>query len=143
MADKQESSVLFSLNELMRLEEDRSKAEVAHKAAAAKAAEEARAAAERAKREEEERLRRWRLVLGGPAAEATGVDLSGTDLGMDTVLAALYDTEKDQRRVGMGPSMPNVSRWLGDIRTYFPSSTVRVMQQDAIDRRLRLTPVPR
>lgn len=84
--------------------------------------------------DEEERLRRWRLVLGGPAAEATGVDLSGTDLGMDTVLAALYDTEKDQRRVGMGPSMPNVSRWLGDIRTYFPSSTVRVMQQDALER---------
>lgn len=84
--------------------------------------------------DDEERLRRWRLVLGGPAAETTGVNLSGTDLGMDNVLAALYDTEKDQKRVGMGASMPNVSRWLGDIRTYFPSSTVRVMQQDALDR---------
>jgi Mg-chelatase subunit ChlD len=27
-----------------------------------------------------------------------------------------------------------VARWLGDIRTYFPSSVVRVMQRDAIDR---------
>jgi Mg-chelatase subunit ChlD len=82
----------------------------------------------------EERLRRWRLVLGGPATETTGVNLSGTDLGMDNVLAALYDTEQDQKRGGRGASMPNVSRWLGDIRTYFPSSTVRVMQQDALER---------
>src|SRR5436190_2092980 len=83
---------------------------------------------------DDERLRRWRLVLGGPASETTGVDLGGTDLGMDRVLAALYDGEKDRNRVGMGASMPNVTRWLGDIRTYFPSSTVRVMQQDALER---------
>jgi Mg-chelatase subunit ChlD len=30
--------------------------------------------------------------------------------------------------------MPNVARWLGDIRNYFPTSVVRVMQQDALDR---------
>ena len=34
----------------------------------------------------------------------------------------------------MGRSAPNVARWLGDIRTYFPSSVVRVMQQDALER---------
>ena len=84
--------------------------------------------------DEAERLRRWRLVLGGAAGETTGVDLAGTDRGMDNVLAALYDGEKDRNRVGMGASMPNVTRWLGDIRTYFPSSTVRVMQQDALER---------
>lgn len=27
-----------------------------------------------------------------------------------------------------------MARWLGDIRTYFPSSVVRIMQRDAIDR---------
>ncbi|TMC21681.1 MAG: VWA domain-containing protein, partial [Chloroflexi bacterium] len=42
------------------------------------------------------------------------------------------------RSAGLGSSAPNVARWLGDIRTYFPSSTVRVMQQDALQR-LRLT----
>src|SRR4051794_37891463 len=84
--------------------------------------------------EDEERLRRWRLVLGGPAGETTGASLSGADLRMDQVLASLYEQEKDQKRVGHGPSMPNVARWLGDIRTYFPSSTVRVMQQDALER---------
>lgn len=78
-----------------------------------------------------ERLRRWRLVLGQPAEEATGISLDAADLGMDQVLEALYDAE---RQGGLGPSQPNVSRWLGDIRTYFPSSVVRVMQQDALDR---------
>lgn len=78
-----------------------------------------------------ERLRRWRLVLGQPAEEATGTPLDAADLAMDRVLEALYDSE---RRGGLGPSQPNVARWLGDIRSYFPSSVVRVMQQDALDR---------
>jgi Mg-chelatase subunit ChlD len=50
---------------------------------------------------------------------------------MDRVLGALYDSE---RSAGLGSSSPNVTRWLGDIRTYFPSTTVRVMQQDALER---------
>ena len=79
---------------------------------------------------EEERLRRWRLVLGKPA-EASSCSLEGADLGMDRVLEALYDSD---RKAGLGSSAPNVNRWLGDIREYFPSSTVRVMQQDAIHR---------
>ena len=82
-----------------------------------------------------ERLRRWRLVLGGESAEAGAEGLSGADLGMDRVLEALYDSE---RSGGLGASSPNVARWLGDIRTYFPSSTVRVMQRDALER-LKLT----
>ena len=80
---------------------------------------------------EAERRRRWRLVLGEPAQEATGAVLEPRDLGMDRVLEALYDAE---RRGSLGGSQPSVSRWLGDIRTYFPSSVVRVMQQDALDR---------
>jgi Mg-chelatase subunit ChlD len=85
---------------------------------------------------EEERLRRWRLVLGGPAQDGLGAQaLAGADLGMDDVLSALYDGE---RSAGLGGSSPNVTRWLGDIRTYFPSTAVRVMQQDALDR-LNLT----
>jgi Mg-chelatase subunit ChlD len=84
---------------------------------------------------ETERLRRWRLVLGGESAEVGATGLSGADLGMDRVLEALYDSE---RSGGLGASSPNVARWLGDIRTYFPSSTVRVMQRDALER-LRLT----
>jgi len=50
---------------------------------------------------------------------------------MDNALAALYDAD---RSAGLGASAPNVNRWLGDIRQYFPSSVVRVMQRDAFDR---------
>lgn len=80
----------------------------------------------------EERLRRWRLILGDPAGgEGTGVELTGRDLEVDRTLAAVYD---QQRSAGLGGSAPKVARWLGDIRTYFPTSVVQVMQRDAINR---------
>jgi Mg-chelatase subunit ChlD len=79
----------------------------------------------------EERLRRWRLILGGDEADGTGFGLSGTDAGMDKALGALYESE---RKGGLGSSNPNVSRWLGDIRSYFPSTVVQVMQKDALER---------
>lgn len=79
---------------------------------------------------DDEQLRRWRLVLGG-AADGTGMQLSGEALGMDRALEALYDAE---RSGGLGSSQPNVARWLGDIRNYFPSQVVQVLQRDALDR---------
>ena len=110
-----------------------------------------------------ERRRRWRLVLGGAAdefAEHEGPggssdesrgpgdpggrepSLAGDDLRIDAALAALYDLPAEgERRRGAGPrggglgrSRPGVVRWLGDIRRYFPTPIVRVMQRDAIDR---------
>lgn len=91
---------------------------------------------------EAERLRRWRLVLGGGGADGTGCQLRGRDAAMDGALASLYGREKGsggtapggRRSAGLGASAPGVARWLGDIRTYFPSSVVQVMQRDAIDR---------
>jgi Mg-chelatase subunit ChlD len=94
--------------------------------------------------DEKERLRRWRLVLGkdanesmcgGGGGEGYLEGLQGDDLGMDNVLEALYNSE---RNAGLGASSPNVARWLGDIRTYFPTSSVQVMQKDALER-LHLT----
>jgi Mg-chelatase subunit ChlD len=90
-----------------------------------------------------ERLRRWRLILGG--GDANGISLgagdgssgagelglSGTDLAMDRSLEALYDSE---RSGGLGGSSPKIARWLGDIRSYFPSSVVQIMQRDALER---------
>lgn len=91
---------------------------------------------------DDERMRRWRLVLGGEGAEGTGVTLSGADAAMDGTLAALYrDGDGDggsARSAGLGGSAPKVARWLGDIRQYFPSTVVQVMQADAIER-LNLT----
>jgi hypothetical protein len=84
---------------------------------------------------DDERLRRWRLVLGGGTAEGTGVGLRGDDLKIDGALAALYDADPDSKKlVGHGGSAPNIARWLGDIRAYFPSSVVQVMQRDALER---------
>jgi len=86
--------------------------------------------------EEAERLRRWRLVLGKQAEEGgpgfgMGLGLDGSDAGMDRVLEALYDSD---RSAGLGSSSPNVNRWLGDIRQYFPKSVVQVLQKDALER---------
>ncbi len=80
-----------------------------------------------------ERLRRWRMMLGGDEADGTGTSLSGVDAKRDATLEALYDRQED-RRGGLGGSSPRVARWLGDIRGYFPSSVVQVMQRDAMDR---------
>ncbi|MER5637089.1 VWA domain-containing protein [Kitasatospora sp. NPDC002227] len=80
----------------------------------------------------DERLRRWRLVLGGEG-ESTGCRLTGRDAGMDGALAALYRGE-GERSAGLGGSAPQVARWLGDIREYFPTTVVQLMQQDAISR---------
>lgn len=89
---------------------------------------------------EDERLKRWRLVLGKSAECASGEDgLPGQLLGgkdsdearIDAALEALYDSD---RSAGLGSSSPNVNRWLGDIRSYFPSSVVQVMQRDALER---------
>ncbi|TQM64988.1 vWA domain-containing protein [Humibacillus xanthopallidus] len=80
-----------------------------------------------------DRLTRWRLVLGGEQADGIGeaATLDADDVKRDEALRELYDGE---RRSGLGASAPRVARWLGDIRGYFPSSVVQVMQHDAMDR---------
>jgi Mg-chelatase subunit ChlD len=83
----------------------------------------------------EEILKRWRLILGGDQNDGVNIDLSALDMQMDQSLTALYDSDK---RGGLGSSSPNVNRWLGDIRQFFPSTVVKVMQQDAL-KRLNLT----
>jgi len=90
-----------------------------------------------------ERARRWRLVLGGegagPGSGLADAQLSEEDSGVDSVLAALYDKPDEEaaggpRSANLGASAPRVARWLGDIRRYFPSTVVQVMQRDAVDR---------
>jgi len=78
-----------------------------------------------------ERRRRWRLLLGANEADGTEFTLNQPDLQLDGALGWLYDSD---RSGGLQASSPTVARWLGDIRKYFPSSVVRVMQQDALDR---------
>ncbi len=79
----------------------------------------------------EERLKKWRLVLGKGADPEGDMKMEGEAKGMDDTLESLYDND---RQGGLGNSSPNVNRWLGDIRKYFPTSMVQVMQKDAMDR---------
>ncbi|HZA72409.1 MAG TPA: VWA domain-containing protein [Propionibacteriaceae bacterium] len=90
---------------------------------------------------DEARRRRWRLLLGEPAQESLEAGLTAGEQGMDAALGALYDeagetegTPGERRYGALGSSAPRVARWLGDIRRYFPTSVVQVMQRDAIDR---------
>lgn len=83
---------------------------------------------------------RWRLILGKEAAELSPGALGDADAAMDAALAALYRSDDEEnsgssaRRGSLGASAPNVARWLGDIRAYFPAGVVRVMQKDALER---------
>jgi Mg-chelatase subunit ChlD len=88
----------------------------------------------------EERQRRWRLALGGDDDGG----LSDRDRRLDRALAGLYDATGGGagqakgagagRRGGLGSSAPSVARWLGDIREFFPSPVVQVIQKDAFER---------
>ena len=80
---------------------------------------------------ETEYLKRWRLILGGNESDGTGISLSVEEQRLDRSLQAVYDSD---RRGGLGSSAPKVSRWLGDIREFFPQTVVQVIQRDAIKR---------
>ncbi len=97
--------------------------------------------ADMARVSETERLRRWRLVLGGDDADGTGSSLAGDDVRIDEALGSVYDVGETRQRGrgsgrtgGLSRSAPSVARWLGDIRRYFPVPVVQVLQRDAIER---------
>ncbi|MFN2164065.1 MAG: hypothetical protein ACK2UR_19875, partial [Candidatus Promineifilaceae bacterium] len=91
----------------------------------------------------EERYRRWRLVLGQePAGEQSssgegdegqegGQGLSSEDQMLDKMLETLYG---DGEEGDLSDSAPDIARWLGDIRGYFPDNIVHIMQRDALQR---------
>ncbi|MEP9403355.1 VWA domain-containing protein [Sphingomonas silueang] len=86
---------------------------------------------------EDQRGRRWTLALGVEGADDEGFALSESDRRMSRALSALYgDGEEEKKgRGGLGGSVPQVARWLGDIRDFFPASVVQVIQQDAFHRK--------
>ncbi len=96
-------------------------------------------------RERDEGRRRWQLVLGETeqlgdgeqeggeqgGRQQQGQQPSPRDAALDAALSALYG---DSRGGDLSKSMPDVARWLGDIRDYFPDDVVQVMQRDALKR---------
>lgn len=88
-----------------------------------------------AESEQDRRERRWRLALGGEDEQ-----LSDGDQRLSAALTMLYgegrdgDNDKRNMHVGQGYSRPKVSKWMGDIRAFFPAPVVQVVQKDAFER---------
>ena len=77
-----------------------------------------------------ERWRRWQLALGVDEQN----ELSDRDLRLNAALSALYNSGTEKRRGGLGASSPRVAKWLGDIREFFPTPVVQIVQKDAFER---------
>ena len=96
--------------------------------------------------DETERMKRWRLILGSESKERFAAmngeqepALSEEQALMDQALAAIYNRSSSGgfgsgRGAGNGPSNPQISRWLGDVRTLFEKDLVTVIQSDAMER---------
>lgn len=92
-----------------------------------------------------EKLARWRLILGADARQqlssinaGTPLELTEEQLLMDNALAELYGGNSSSgggKGAGNGPSSPHIAKWLGDIRSLFDSEIVSVIQADAIERK--------
>ena len=94
-----------------------------------------------------EQISRWRLILGQESENRFSgmTDLSLTqeqDL-MDQALASIYNRtelggfgngKQGAQGAGKGPSNPQITRWLGDVRTLFDKELVTVIQNDAVTR---------
>ena len=83
-----------------------------------------------------ERERRWRLAVGVDSDQ-----LPAEDRKLAAALGALYgdgeaiDGKGRKGRGGLGRSSPSaLSGWLGDLRAYFPTPVVQVVQRDAFQR---------
>jgi hypothetical protein len=88
---------------------------------------------------------RWRLALG-PAAEkagahfsldalrslAAGLDIDPSRVGdLDGALSFVYE----ERTGGLGPSRPNIPRWLGALHEFFRHDVIAMVQKDAIEKK--------
>lgn len=94
----------------------------------------------------EEKIERWRLILGPGSQEEMQklnggtLELSGEQLLMDEALGAIYDNTSDSGGgilggAGHGPSNPHITKWLGDIRTLFDKEIITIIQNDAMERK--------
>ncbi|WP_438494024.1 VWA domain-containing protein [Paenibacillus sp. IHBB 3054] len=106
-----------------------------------------------AENRQENTVSRWRLILGQEAEEALSgygeggrLALTEEELIMDAALAAIYDetgagsssgnagTAKG-KGAGTGRSAVHLSKWLGDVRNFFPEDVVSIIQSDAMERK--------
>ena len=94
--------------------------------------------------DETKHIQRWRLILGQDSSsrfeQMGNAGLSGELDLMDQALAAIYNRKESGgfgntgKGTGNGPSNPQISRWLGDVRSLFDKDLVTVIQGDAMNR---------
>lgn len=93
----------------------------------------------------EDHIAKWRLILGQESQarfnQMGGAPLTEEQDLMDQALAAIYNRTESggfgmqgSRGAGSGPSNPQISRWLGDVRSLFDKELVTVIQGDAMTR---------
>ena len=78
-----------------------------------------------------DKIRKWRLILGPDADPEKAVPLEKGHALVDSALDVLYQSD---RQGGLGDSSPKLHRWLGDIRKFFPTPMVQILQRDALER---------
>ncbi|MCE3200687.1 VWA domain-containing protein [Paenibacillus sonchi] len=102
---------------------------------------------------QESTVTRWRLILGQEAeaslagySEGGQLRLTEEEMIMDSALAAIYDETGGGsssgnssggrgKGAGTGHAAVHLSKWLGDVRSYFPEDVVSIIQSDAMERR--------
>lgn len=91
----------------------------------------------------EDRLVRWRLVLGQGADQSLPCTLSAAQSAQDRALGFLYDREYGKggrnvrlgdRRGGQEDSALTVPDWINQVHELFPKKTVERLEKDALER---------
>ncbi len=90
-----------------------------------------------------EQLKRWRLILGRDAQKTLDSmggmsSLSAEDMLMDSALDQIYGNNSNNssgRGAGNGMSSPQLTKWLGDLRSLFQPMEIKIIQNDAIERK--------
>ena len=93
--------------------------------------------------ENKEILKRWRLILGSGCDEMINslggaAEMSADELLMDSALSQIYGNDSGANMTGTagkGASSPKLTKWLGDLRSLFASAEIKVIQNDAIERK--------
>lgn len=93
--------------------------------------------------ENKEILKRWRLILGSGCDEMINYlggasEMSADELLMDSALSQIYGNDSGANMTGTagkGASSPKLTKWLGDLRSLFASAEIKVIQNDAIERK--------
>lgn len=88
-------------------------------------------------------LKRWRLILGRDAEKTMNnmcsmPALSAEELLMDSALSQIYGNNSGNnsgKGAGSGMSSPQLTRWLGDLRSLFAPMEIKIIQNDAIQRK--------